>query len=33
MIVERQKDEGWGKAVVQRLAGDLQKDFPGIQGF
>ena len=33
MIVQRQKDEGWGKAVVQRLAGDLQKEFPGIQGF
>ena len=33
MIVERQKDKGWGKSVVQRLASDLQKDFPGIQGF
>ena len=33
MIVERQKVEGWGKSVVQRLAADLQKDFPGMQGF
>ena len=33
MIVERQQGESWGKSVVQRLAGDLQKDFPGIQGF
>ena len=33
MIVERQRHESRGKSVVQRLAGDLQKDFPGIQGF
>jgi predicted nuclease of restriction endonuclease-like (RecB) superfamily len=33
MIVERQKAEGWGKAVVQQLAGDLQKEFPGVGGF
>jgi predicted nuclease of restriction endonuclease-like (RecB) superfamily len=32
MIVERQKDESWGRSVVERLAGDLQKDFPGIKG-
>ena len=33
LIVDRQKEEGWGRSVVQRLAGDLQKEFPGIQGF
>jgi predicted nuclease of restriction endonuclease-like (RecB) superfamily len=33
MIVERQKGESWGKSVVQRLATDLQEEFPGIQGF
>jgi len=33
MIVERQAREKWGKAVVDRLAQDLQKEFPGIQGF
>jgi hypothetical protein len=32
-IVERQEREGWGKSVVDRLAGDLQKAFPGIRGF
>ncbi|QEH35052.1 hypothetical protein OJF2_35970 [Aquisphaera giovannonii] len=32
-IVERQKSEGWGKAVVDRLAADLQKEFPGESGF
>jgi predicted nuclease of restriction endonuclease-like (RecB) superfamily len=33
MIEERQKGETWGKAVVASLAGDLQQEFPGIQGF
>ena len=33
MIVERQEKEGWGKSVVERLAKDLQKEFPGIKGF
>lgn len=32
-IVERQKTEGWGRAVVERLAADLQAEFPGIAGF
>jgi predicted nuclease of restriction endonuclease-like (RecB) superfamily len=32
-IVDRQRVEGWGKAIVQRLAEDLQKTFPGIGGF
>ena len=32
-IVEQQSKEGWGKGVVDRLAGDLQKAFPGIGGF
>lgn len=32
-IVERQLKEGWGKAVVERLATDIQRDFPGIEGF
>lgn len=32
-IVERQRVEGWGKAVVDRLAGDLQHEFPGVGGF
>jgi len=33
MIVERQNKEGWGKAVVENLAVDLQKEFPGVQGY
>jgi predicted nuclease of restriction endonuclease-like (RecB) superfamily len=33
MIVERQQEEGWGKAVVQRLAADLQAEFVGVGGF
>lgn len=32
-IVERQRTEGWGKAIVVRLASDLQKEFPGVSGF
>ncbi|MHC4944756.1 MAG: DUF1016 N-terminal domain-containing protein [Planctomycetota bacterium] len=33
MIVERQKGKTWGKSVVERLAADLQKEFPGVKGF
>ena len=33
MIVERQKAEGWGKAVVEQLTADLQAEFPGTKGF
>ncbi len=33
MIVERQKGASWGKAVVETLAVDLQREFPGMQGF
>jgi predicted nuclease of restriction endonuclease-like (RecB) superfamily len=32
-IVERQKSEGWGNAVINRLGEDLQKSFPGLSGF
>ncbi len=33
MIVERQVEGSWGKAVVERLAADLQAEFPGVGGF
>lgn len=33
LIAERQNREGWGKSVVERLANDLQNEFPGIGGF
>jgi hypothetical protein len=34
-IVERQKADPntWGKAIVEKLALDLQKEFPGPRGF
>jgi predicted nuclease of restriction endonuclease-like (RecB) superfamily len=32
-IVEKQRDAGWGDAVVERLAADLQAEFPGFRGF
>jgi predicted nuclease of restriction endonuclease-like (RecB) superfamily len=32
-IVEREKAEGWGKSVVDRLGADLQKESPGESGF
>ncbi|HWV05778.1 PDDEXK nuclease domain-containing protein [Ralstonia sp.] len=33
LIVARQQNDGWGKAVVQQLAADLQASFPGTGGF
>jgi predicted nuclease of restriction endonuclease-like (RecB) superfamily len=33
LIVERQERERWGKGIVDRLATDIQKAFPGLQGF
>ncbi|MBI5574913.1 MAG: DUF1016 domain-containing protein [Deltaproteobacteria bacterium] len=33
MIVERQSKAGYGDAVVEQLAEDLQREFPGIGGF
>lgn len=33
MIVERQERFGWGKSVVERLAGDLHYVYPDIKGF
>src|SRR5438552_893470 len=32
MIVERQKGDSWGKSVVEKLAGDLRVEFPGMGG-
>ncbi|MBW6484997.1 MAG: hypothetical protein K0B01_02435 [Syntrophobacterales bacterium] len=32
-ITQRQERTGWGKAVVERLAKDLQKEFAGSTGF
>jgi predicted nuclease of restriction endonuclease-like (RecB) superfamily len=33
MILDRQKAEGWGAKVIDRLSRDLQNEFPGRQGF
>lgn len=33
LILDRQKREGWGAKVIDRLALDLQQAFPGQQGF
>ncbi|AFZ57019.1 DUF1016 domain-containing protein [Anabaena cylindrica FACHB-243] len=33
MIVIKQQDSIWGKSVVEKLAKDLQAEFPGISGF
>lgn len=32
-IVEKQEEKGWGKSVVETLAGDLQKEFAGTDGY
>jgi len=31
-ILDRQKFEGWGTKVIERLAKDLGTEFPGIEG-
>ncbi len=33
LLVERRAVEGWGTAVVARLAADLRAEFPGMRGF
>lgn len=32
-IVKKQKINGWGSNIVERLANDMQKEFPGMGGF
>lgn len=32
-IVEKQEKEGWGTKVLERVARELQNEFPGIEGF
>lgn len=33
MIVEKQQESGWGKAAVETLSHDLQREFPAVTGF
>ncbi len=32
-ILARQGAQGWGARVIDRLAHDLQVEFPGVEGF
>jgi len=32
-ILERQQAEGWGGKIIDRLAHDLQNEFPGVEGY
>ena len=32
-ILNRQRVEGWGTRVIERLAHDLQNEFPGVEGY
>lgn len=32
-IVERQEKCGWGTKIIEKIAKDLQNEFPGIEGF
>ncbi len=32
-ILDNQKAEGWGGKIIERLAGDLKKEFPMLKGF
>ena len=32
-IVEKQEQEGWGSKALEKVAKDLQNEFPGIEGF
>jgi predicted nuclease of restriction endonuclease-like (RecB) superfamily len=33
IIVEKQAQLGWGKAIVETLSKDIRKEFPGISGY
>ena len=32
-VVERKEKDGWGSGVIDRVARDIQNEFPGIEGF
>lgn len=32
-ILESQQQHGWGKGIVEQLSRDLQREFPGTEGF
>jgi len=33
IILDKQKEQGWGKSVVEKISADLQKDFPESKGY
>jgi len=33
MILEKQKEKGWRKSVVEQISKDLRTDFEGFRGF
>ncbi len=33
IILKKQKEQGWGKSVVEQISTDLQKDYPGNTGY
>lgn len=33
MIVEKQKREGWGNSIVEKLSSDLRSEFAGVSGY
>jgi predicted nuclease of restriction endonuclease-like (RecB) superfamily len=33
LIAQKQQELGWGRSVVETLASDLQREFPGQRGF
>ena len=33
LILDQQRDRGWGSGVVERLSRDLRAEFPGVRGF
>jgi predicted nuclease of restriction endonuclease-like (RecB) superfamily len=32
-VIDRQNKNGWGTSVIEQMARDIQKEFPGIEGF
>ena len=33
IISEKQKEQGWGKSVVEKISNDLQKEYPESSGY
>ena len=32
-VIDRQNKDGWGSSVIEQMSRDIQKEFPGIEGF